>query len=150
VHQGSHPLKFDEKSINKKINVPKLPIKDSKGGADSDDDEMDEIETAGYLDKARLLLNAVHGKALAHISKCDDKCKQKKEGKKNYVIPLTSVVDMMDEVSYILKVLIDSRVIYVSWYAYAHAFKNELVYGDPNNYTLSEEMAKLLNSKIGG
>jgi hypothetical protein len=150
VHQGSHPLKFDEKDINKKIKVPKLPIKDTEGGADSDKDEMDEIETAGYLDKVDELLEAVHDKVLAHLNTCTDKCKQEKQGKKDLILPLSSVADMMDEVSYILKVLIDSRVIYVSWYAYAHAFKNELIFGDPNKYTLSEDMAKLLKFKLGG
>ena len=148
LHQGSHPVKFDEKEINKRLKTPVLPIKDAAGGSSSDEDEMDGIETSGYLDKVKKLLNNVHSKVLVHVSTCTDKCKQKKKGKKDLVLPLESTVEMMNQVSYILKVLVDARVIYVSWYAYAHAFDKKLIYGQPENLTLSDEMAELLKSKL--
>lgn len=147
LHEGSHPVKFDEKEINKRLKIPLLPIKDKAPGPDSDDDEQDEIETAGYLDKVELLLNAVHGKTLAHVDSCES-CKAKKSGKKSLVPALSSVVDMVDDVSHILKILIDARVIYVSWYGYAHAFKNELISGQVEDFTLSKGMEEIFNSKI--
>lgn len=149
LHQGSHTLKFDESGVNKKFKVPLLPIKDKDGGGDSDDGEMDEIETAGYLDKVKELLKVVHGKTLAHVEQCDI-CKQKKQGNKYQVLPLKSVVEMMDQVSHIIKILIEAHVIYVSWYSYAYAYKNELIYGNPGNYDLSDDVVNLLKHKLKG
>ncbi len=57
-------------------------------------------------------------------------------------------VDMVDDVSHILKILIDARVIYVCWYGYAHAFKNKLISGQVEDFTLSKEMEEILNSKV--
>ena len=78
-----------------------------------------------------------------------DVCCAKANSYQQYqVLPLSSVVEMMDQVSYILKILIDAHVIYVSWYSYAYTYKNKLIYGNPKEYDLSEDVVNLLKHKL--
>jgi hypothetical protein len=81
-------------------------------------DEVEDIETGGYLTTIDDLLELVDGGAFTHVSSCDI-CK-KKEGGKIKVQPLESVVEHTYGVAQLTKGLIKSNRIFVSERAAAH------------------------------
>ncbi|MFT7185300.1 MAG: hypothetical protein ACI84K_000675 [Pseudohongiellaceae bacterium] len=74
-------------------------------------EEVEDIESEGYLQVAKDLLDLVSARAVIHISKCKI-CKG--DGKKPNVQPLESIVSQMDMVSNILKLKLEANIIFVS------------------------------------
>jgi hypothetical protein len=74
-------------------------------------EEVEDIESEGYLQVAKDLLDLVSARAVIHISKCEI-CKG--DGKKPNVQPLESIVSQMDMVSNILKLKLEANIIFVS------------------------------------
>lgn len=75
-------------------------------------DDIDDIETNGYLTQVDELLDLVHSGTLVHVSTCNV-CKAKKSGKTK-VQPLEAVVNLVYLVAELLQALIDSNRIFVS------------------------------------
>jgi len=74
-------------------------------------EEVEDIETGGYLTRVDQLLGLVQARALVHVRFCDV-CKT--QGSKIEVQPLESVVNHVYTVAMQLKLLIDSNRIFVS------------------------------------
>jgi hypothetical protein len=83
-------------------------------------------EDAGYLGKVDELLDVVHSGAEIHVNSCRV-CKEKANEKE--INPRESVVRHVDQVSGLIKLLMDSNQIFVSKRAYQHfnAAKKELM-----------------------
>jgi len=122
LHQGSHAKLLDKNRIKKMSEKDIMPeIIEISGSGDTDEYEEASIHAPGYLNKTGILLDVVHAKTLAHVSGCKI-CKKGTNGDgKTLVQPLESVTLMMHNVSKIIKMLIDSNVMFVSGYAYSYA-----------------------------
>lgn len=77
------------------------------------DDEEAEIHVEGYLSTVDLLLEAVQVSMEDHLDTCKI-CKKKKSGGKIEIQPLEAVVKHVDQVSGIVKLLVDANVTFIS------------------------------------
>jgi hypothetical protein len=77
------------------------------------DDEEPEIHIEGYLSTVDLLLEAVQVSMEDHLDTCEI-CKKKKSGDKIEIQPLEAVCQHMDQVSGIVKLLVDANVTFIS------------------------------------
>ncbi len=90
------------------------------------EDEQDDIETPGYLAKARLLLKNVCTGVEGHLRTCNHCC-EGKSGKMTKVQPLAAVVRHVDGCSAIMMGLIKMNVIFVSEAAKEYAEQEGLI-----------------------
>ncbi|MHB8813465.1 MAG: hypothetical protein ACYDAE_09360 [Steroidobacteraceae bacterium] len=77
------------------------------------DDEEPEIHIEGYLSAVNIFLEAVQVSMEDHLEECNV-CKKKKSGGKIEIQPVPAVVRHMDQVSGIIKLLVDANITFIS------------------------------------
>ncbi len=113
LHQGSHR-------------------EDPYGGTVPDDEEP-QIHPVGYLTAVNLLLEVVEGGAQEHLERCGICNKGKARSGKTKIQPVEAVVRHMDQVSGIMKLLIDANREFIS--------EPASKYGKPTDIELPEWLA---------
>jgi hypothetical protein len=103
LHQGSHKSEQYQQ--------------EGEQAEEEEDDLHDEVP--GYLSKLDDLLDNIHVAAEDHLEICRICCPSKAQGKKK-IFPREAIARHMDQVSGIMKALMDSHIIFVSERAFLH------------------------------
>jgi hypothetical protein len=96
-----------------------------------EDDEEAKIHPSGYLNSIAVLLKVVQTGAQQHVEKCEI-CKKSTSGGKIKIQPLAAVVRHMDQVSGIVKLLIDANREFISEPADKYGRSNPLAMEVPD------------------
>ena len=122
LHQGSHARVLDAQQLEAIAGEPITPqVEELALDPSSDEYEEASSHQPGYLNRVALLLNVVDAKAARHARRCTA-CKAKKRGGKTLALPSEGVTRLMNQVSAIMKSLIDADVTHVSGLAYYRAW----------------------------
>jgi hypothetical protein len=132
LHQGSHAAELDPAKVKADILAGKFPIvSPASPRGDSDDFEEAEVHDAGYLNQIGEFLNAAAARIEEHVAECAQGCKKgESDGGKLEVRPLLDAVRLMNRVSFIAKVFLQTNIIFACPYGMAYAVTRHLLKWD--------------------
>jgi hypothetical protein len=132
LHQGSHAAALEPDKIRKILEDGELPdLSDpSTTMADSDEWEQAAIHDDGYLNVIGEILNAAAARIHAHVLTCTKGCKKGQKGAKTEVNPLLDTVRLVNRVSYIAKVFLQTNLVFTCPMGAAFAASRGLLHWD--------------------